>query len=554
MQSGSISSCGSGATSESIGYWSCPVLRELGLRPPDMAHATETIHNKPDLELAEGSFTKAEVNAVEDLPESDQRLLELGYRPEFRREMSLFGVLGISFCAIGILTGMSSAFQTGLFSGGPLSLFWGWNICSLFMLFISMSLAEICSAYPTMGGLYFWVCKMKPDKPILGFCTGWIYSIAMVFTATSGNLSTALYIASLAEVGTGRTVTRPEIAAIAWAVNISSGILNTVGTKAIGKMSTFYVWWTVGGTVVLVVTLLAASPEKNTAKFVFTDYENFTGWSNRGFVVLLGFLQAVYTLEGCETAAQVAEEAQRAEYLAPIAIVGSIAGSWLFGLAYMLALLFSVQSIPSVQATTYAIPIAQLFYDAVGKRLTLMCLTVVMVSQVMAAVTAFTASSRLFYALARDNAFPMKSKFMKLNRYQAPYWGIWLSVLMASIIHCAYIGSTIAFNAILSSAAIAVMLSYLQPIIIRVFWPDSLPEKGPFDLGRWSWPINFASFAFTVFVCILFILPTAYPVDSLNMNYAICAVGALVLIVAITWVLWGRFHFEGPVKTHEHTE
>lgn len=59
---------------------------------------------------------------------SDQRLLDLGYKPEFRREMSLFGVLGVSFCAIGILTGMSSAFQTGLFSGGPLGLFWGWNV------------------------------------------------------------------------------------------------------------------------------------------------------------------------------------------------------------------------------------------------------------------------------------------------------------------------------------------------------------------------------------------------------------------------------------------
>ena len=55
---------------------------------------------------------------------SDQRLRELGYKSEFRRDMSLFGVLGISFCAIGILTGMSSAFQTGLFSGGPLGLFW----------------------------------------------------------------------------------------------------------------------------------------------------------------------------------------------------------------------------------------------------------------------------------------------------------------------------------------------------------------------------------------------------------------------------------------------
>ena len=60
--------------------------------------------------------------------ESDRRLHELGYKSEFRRDMSLFGVLGISFCAIGILTGMSSAFQTGLFSGGPLGLFWGWNV------------------------------------------------------------------------------------------------------------------------------------------------------------------------------------------------------------------------------------------------------------------------------------------------------------------------------------------------------------------------------------------------------------------------------------------
>ncbi|KAI0689336.1 amino acid transporter [Cytidiella melzeri] len=486
---------------------------------------------------------------------SEKRLNELGYKSEFRRDMSLFGVLGISFCAIGILTGMSSAFQTGLFSGGPLGLFWGWNICSVFMLFIALSLAEICSAYPTMGGLYFWVCKMKPEVPVLGFCTGWIYSIAMVFTGTSGNLSTALYIASLAEVGQGRTLTRVEIAAIAWGVNIMSGVINTFGTKAIGSISTFNLWWTLGGTFVLVITLLVKAPQKNTAEFVFTDFENFTGWSSRGFVVLLGFLQAVYTLEGCETAAQVAEEAKRAEFLAPLAVVGSIVGSWLIGIAYMLALLFSVQSISSVQATSFAIPIAQLYYDAVGRRLTLMCLTVITLAQFMAAVTAFTASSRLFYALARDNAFPMKSSFMALNRFQAPYVGVWLSVFIGCVISCAYIGSVIAFNAILSSAAIAVMLSYLQPIIIRVFWPQmSLPLRGPFNLGKWSWPINVASFLFTIFICVLFILPTATPVTSLNMNYAIVAIGGVLIVVGLVWLAWGRFHFVGPVPTVEDHE
>ncbi|OAX40392.1 amino acid transporter [Rhizopogon vinicolor AM-OR11-026] len=496
--------------------------------------------------------TEGEVIAKEeahDVAISDQRLLDLGYRPEFRREMSLFGVLGISFCAIGILTGMSSAFQTGLFSGGPLGLFWGWNICSFFMFLIALSLAEICSAYPTMGGLYFWVCKMKPDMPMLGFFTGWLYAVAMVFTGSSGNLSVALYIASMAEVGQGRTLTRLEIAAIAWTVNILNGIINTIGTKAIGRMSTFSVWWTLGGTVVLVITLLVKAPVKNSALFVFTDFQNYTGWESKGFVVLLGFLQAVYTLEGCETAAQVAEEAVRAEILAPLAVVGSIAGSWLIGLVFMLALLFSVQSIASVQATTYAIPIAQLFHDAVGPQLTQLCLIVVTLAQMMATVTNYTASSRLFYALARDNAFPLKKQFMALNRFQAPYVGVWISVLIGCLISCAYIASAFAFNAILSSAAVSVMMSYLQPIIIRVFWPDSLQDFGPFRLGKWSWPVNVASFLFTIFICILFILPTASPVDVFNMNYAIVAVGGLLVIVTINWFWWGRHSFKGPVRT-----
>lgn len=78
---------------------------------------------RPHVELAAITSIARDGPVEGALPESDQRLLSLGYKPEFRREMSLAGVLGISFCAIGILTGMSSAFQTGLFSGGPLGEF-----------------------------------------------------------------------------------------------------------------------------------------------------------------------------------------------------------------------------------------------------------------------------------------------------------------------------------------------------------------------------------------------------------------------------------------------
>ncbi|KAL5639273.1 hypothetical protein ACGC1H_006700 [Rhizoctonia solani] len=365
---------------------------------------------------------------------------------------------------------------------------------------------------------------MKSDKPVLGYVTGVLYACAMIFTGTSGNLSTALYIASMAEVGTGITLTRVQITAMAWGVNLLSAIINTFGSRGIGTVAQVNVWWTLVGTVILVVTLLVKSPVKNSAAFVFTDLENFTGWGNKGLVVLLGFLQAVYTLEGAETSAQVAEEARNAEWLAPIGIAASIVGSWFIGLIYLLALLFSIQSIPSVQNTSFAIPIAQLYYDAVGSRLTLLCLFVVGSCQFLAACTCFTASSRLLYALARDNAIPCKKAFMTLNRFQAPWVGVWLSATIAIVISAAYIGSVVAFNAILSSAAIAVMLSYLQPILCRVLWPESMRVKGPFHLGKYSRAINIISALFTVFVCVLFILPTSMPVNALNMNYSIVGV------------------------------
>ena len=66
----------------------------------------------------------------------------------------------------------------------------------------------------------------------------------------------------MVEVGSGKGLTRVEIAAIAWGVNVLSGIMNTVGTKAIGRMSAFNVWWTLGGTFVLVITLLVKTPVK----------------------------------------------------------------------------------------------------------------------------------------------------------------------------------------------------------------------------------------------------------------------------------------------------
>ena len=57
-------------------------------------------------------------------------------------------------------------------------------------------------------------------------------------------------------------MTKLEITGIAWGVNLASVVINTIGIKAISRMNSFNVWWTVGDTLVLVITLLVKAPER----------------------------------------------------------------------------------------------------------------------------------------------------------------------------------------------------------------------------------------------------------------------------------------------------
>ncbi|EPQ50527.1 hypothetical protein GLOTRDRAFT_133896 [Gloeophyllum trabeum ATCC 11539] len=116
-----------------------------------------------------------------------------------------------------------------------------------------------------------------------------------------------------------------DLGYIAFQTGLFSGGPLGLWWNPIEGMSSFDVWLTLGGPFVLVITLLVKAPAKNSEGSESIDFEN-----SRGFVVFLGFLQA------------------NAVILAPLAVVSSIVGSWLIGLAFMLALFFSAQPIASV--------------------------------------------------------------------------------------------------------------------------------------------------------------------------------------------------------------
>src|SRR6202043_357604 len=120
---------------------------------------------------------------IELLNEDERRLAELGYKQELNRSWSGFSNFAISFSIISILAGCFTTFSSGWNGGGPAATAWGWPILAALILCIGLCLAELVSAYPTSGGIYWWASKLGGAKA--GYYTGWLNLIGVLAIVAS---------------------------------------------------------------------------------------------------------------------------------------------------------------------------------------------------------------------------------------------------------------------------------------------------------------------------------------------------------------------------------
>lgn len=111
------------------------------------------------------------------------RLQQLGYKQELKRGLSVVSNFAFSFAIISVLTGVTTTYNTGLRYGGPASMTLGWLVVALFNGCVALSMAEICSAYPTSGGLYYWSAKLAGNEwaPLASWVTGWFNIVGQVY-------------------------------------------------------------------------------------------------------------------------------------------------------------------------------------------------------------------------------------------------------------------------------------------------------------------------------------------------------------------------------------
>ena len=131
----------------------------------------------------------------------------MGYAQELSRNMSRFSNFAISFTIISILSGCLTLYGFGLQHGGPPTMIWGWLLVGVLVLFAGLSMGEICSAYPTAGGLYYWAAKLAPGKsgPAWSWFTGWFNLLGQVAVTAGITFGTAFSVSAFMAIVTNQS-------------------------------------------------------------------------------------------------------------------------------------------------------------------------------------------------------------------------------------------------------------------------------------------------------------------------------------------------------------
>lgn len=130
---------------------------------------------------------------------------------------------------------------------------------------------------------------------------------------------------------------------------------------------------------------------------------------------------------------------------------------------------------------------------------------------------------------------------------------IFCSVVFLVLLGLINIGSSTAFNAIISLAVVGLYISYLIPIVLHVVRRFSGPRipYGPFKLGKFGLPINIFAICYSLFTSIFLFFPPYQPVTAENMNYACVVFGGVVLFAIFWWFVRGRKTYVGPVERED---
>ncbi|KAK1078242.1 polyamine transporter tpo5 [Friedmanniomyces endolithicus] len=491
---------------------------------------------------------------LEGLDEADRALAaEFGYKPVFKREFGYLSTFSFAVSISGLFSTVATTFSYPLYAGGSASAVWCWLISGLGCMCIACSVSELVSAYPTCGGLYYTISRTAPKAwvPSVSWVTGWLNLLGQVAGVASSEWGAAALLLAAASMGTdfAYTPTVGQTVGVMAGLTVITGLVNSLSTYWMEKMTKSYVIFHVLVLVTCSIALLALSKQagtNHTAKYVFTDVDNTSGWTPTGWSFMFGFLSVSWTMTDYDATAHITEEIKDPEIKAPWAISMAMLFTYVAGWLFNIVLCFVMGDISSILTSPMQQPVAQIFYNVLGKGGGITFTVCAFIIIKFVTFTAMQALARTVFAFSRDRLVPFSSLWTKiLPLTGTPILAVWISVFWCIAINPIGLGSYTAIAGVFNVCAIALDWSYCIPIVCKLAFGKF--ERGPWHLGKFSPFINAWACIWTLFVSIIFVMPTALPVTADTMNYAVVYLGAILFFSMLYWVVRGRKFYSGPL-------
>jgi amino acid transporter len=536
-----------------------------------------------------------ELSREQQIQQDVRDLHKLGYAQQLFREMGGFSNFAISFSIISILTGAILLYGYGLKFAGPIINTVGWPLVSLLTLCVAASMAELASAYPTAGGLYFWAYRLGGRG--WAWITAWLNMIGQVTITAGINIAASIYIIGAVT----RIFNIPADAAVPFfgsttnwyfqvfvmvLIMIPQVLINVLGIRLTAKLNDFSVYWHIIGGAIIVALLIFLGQHHNSLAFLFSSstsvnpldaasadlgsgtaepalvfgnfkfasplFAFFPGlvdlYRAAPFVLvfLLATLQAQWTYTGYDASAHVAEETIMARLNSAWGVFLSVAVSAVVGYVLLLVLTWTIPEGKVAETAADAYPVLYIVYNNLSSLFANVVAIIIGVAMWLCGLASITSMARMWYAFARDDGMPGSGLVKQVSpTYRTPVYSTIITSVLAVLI-CLYAA---AFFVVTSISTITLYLAYMFPIYLN--WRNkrrgqgefTTRETAPWNLGAWGPALNVIAIVWVLIISVVFSLPPN--------ELVLWTMVGLAVLLTLYWQLSAKKRFAGPTKTDE---
>ncbi|MCJ1440376.1 MAG: hypothetical protein MMC23_000859 [Stictis urceolatum] len=507
--------------------------------------------------------------AVENAGPSDfeidrSELARVGKKQVLRRNFDLASMIGFSSVLVSLWENILLSFQLGLVNGGPAGLIYGYIFAWAGMTCVYITLGELASMIPTSGGQYHWVSIFAPEKSktFLSYVCGWLTVLGWAGAiASTSFFSGSMIQALIVHNNPSYTPTGWQETLIMWAVLVLVLFFNTALSRTLPAIEVCILMIHIFGFFAIFITILYLAP-KASAESVFTTFKNQGGWPTQGLSFFVGLSGNAAAFVGADGSVHMSEEVRRATVNVPRSMIFSTLFNGLLAWAMLIAFLFCAGTITEAESESpypYIPILARITGSDVGATI---LASLIVVLEFCACIAATATASRMMWAFARDHGLPNWRQLSQVDvRTSIPLKCLLVGVLFAALFGLINIGSTTAFNDIISLVLVSLYGTYILAcglLLYRRLNGDigddtSSDKKHLFTWGPWRIKgllgilINTVAVLYLVLMAFFSFWPSEAKVTAANMNYSSLLFGAAVIWSMIYYVFWAHKTYKGPV-------